>query len=247
MTPQISFNGCVIKYPGSNKGPARHQLVIFPHAGGSASFYQPWRQKIPNDCDLLIVQYPARETAAGKPAWENTEQAITACSNALCSLLGIAPITIFGHSMGALLALHVAASLDDTRFTIYQRILSAQKIPQALTELNQEQIRKHWLAGILDHSAQSGVMELDDRIGTRISAFILQDLELLGQLALLPVKDTPLRIFGSENDPLISVSQLKSWQSLTANSQLTIWPGDHFYFTRELERFLAELIPAHHQ
>lgn len=243
MNPQTSHGGCAIKYPASSKQPVRHQLVIFPHAGGSASFYQPWRQKIPNDCDLIIVQYPGRETAGDKPAWATAEQAITACSNALRSLLGIAPITIFGHSMGAMLALHVAAALSNTRFNIYQRILSAQKVPRELTELNQQGLRKRLLESILAHGERSDDMEPGSVTFERVSAFILQDLELLGLLAQLPVKDEPLRIFGAEDDPLIDVCQLKKWQGVISDSQVTTWPGGHFYFKRDVDAFLSQLIP----
>ncbi|WJV54749.1 alpha/beta fold hydrolase [Prodigiosinella aquatilis] len=242
MIQQASHNGCVIRYSASSSAPAKQQLVVFPHAGGSASFYQPWRQRLPEECDLFVVQYPGRETQGTERPWPSAEKAITVCANALHSLLGIAPITFFGHSMGALLALHVASSLRNTRFTIRQLVLSAQKVPEELVELNKAKTRKALVESILAHSEQSGVMELDDLTRTSVADFILQDLELLAQLALLPINDLPLRIFGSENDPLLGVSQLERWRETVTNSQVTTWPGGHFYFKQDIDEFLRQLL-----
>src|SRR5437870_3982541 len=97
-----SLDGSVVKYSAGAIAPVRHQIVVFPHAGGAESFYRPWRRYLPDDVDLLIVQYPGRETRALDDAWPDGESAVEQCSAALNSLLGIAPLTVFGHSMGAL-------------------------------------------------------------------------------------------------------------------------------------------------
>ncbi|MFF6517948.1 thioesterase II family protein [Pseudomonas aeruginosa] len=39
----------------------RLRLACFPHAGGSASFFRSWSERLPPDIDLLALQYPGRE------------------------------------------------------------------------------------------------------------------------------------------------------------------------------------------
>ncbi len=39
----------------------RLRLACFPHAGGSASFFRSWSERLPPGIDLLALQYPGRE------------------------------------------------------------------------------------------------------------------------------------------------------------------------------------------
>ena len=39
----------------------RLRLACFPHAGGSASFFRSWSERLPPDIDLLAPQHPRRE------------------------------------------------------------------------------------------------------------------------------------------------------------------------------------------
>lgn len=241
MTMLRHHNGCVLRLSRAFSAPVTKQLVVFPHAGGSASFYQHWRDGLPDDVDLFILHYPGREERHAESAWETAQQAIDACANALRSSLGIAPIVMFGHSMGALLAMQVAAALRDSRFQA-KTVLSAQRTPSELQHLQQESQRQTLLAHILTFSENSGDLALDDLTRPIVAQLILQDLQLLAHLAALPLPDIALRIIGGDSDPLVSKSSLLHWQKEHANSQVEFLPGDHFYFMRDTSAFLRQLM-----
>lgn len=244
MKTTLSHNRTVMRFSTGNVAPVQQQLVVFPHAGGSAAFYQQWRERLPAECDLLVVQYPGREERQADLPWSGAQQAIAACNHGLRELLGVAPVTFFGHSMGALLALQVATVLWDSRFACQRVVLSAQRVPSELMMLQQPGARERLLDTILTYSEQSGIMRLDELTRPRVAALILQDLMLLGQLADLPVADIPLLIAGGEEDPLVERSALEAWSTTVTESQLKRWPGGHFYFQDNLDAFLHQLLPS---
>ncbi|EKT53046.1 thioesterase II family protein [Providencia burhodogranariea] len=242
MKPLISYNRTVMRFSQYGVEPVEKQLVVFPHAGGSAAFYQPWRERLSAKCDLLVVQYPNREERHGEEPWQGAEEAITACSHGLREVLGIAPITFFGHSMGALLALQVAMTLWDSRFSCRRLVLSSQRVPAELLMLQQYASCQQLLDRILSYSEDTGIMHLDDLTRQIVAGHILQDLTLLGQLAELPVADIPLRIIGGEDDPLVGETEREGWSALVTECQQSSWPGGHFYFQQDLDAFLSELL-----
>ncbi|MFZ4831857.1 thioesterase II family protein [Rouxiella sp. Mn2063] len=233
--------GCVCRLSRKSSGPVRQQLVVFPHAGGGVSFYQHWRDVLADDIDLFIVQYPGREESQRTEGWTNAKQAIDASTRDLQASLGIAPIVIFGHSMGALLALHVASALRSSRFQS-NTVLSSQHRPTDLLYLEQEAECQRLLDNILAYSESSGSLVLDEFTRPAVSKLILQDLKLLGHLARLAVPDLKLRILGGDCDPLVSQSALYQWENTVPGCQIELMPGDHFYFRQDEAAFLRQLI-----
>ncbi|PKW14319.1 thioesterase II family protein [Saccharopolyspora spinosa] len=90
---------------------ARLRLVCFPHAGGAASFYSDWSGLAPADVEVHAVQYPGREDRiADAPPTAMSE--LVAGVTAEVEALSGAPLVLFGHSMGALVAYEVARELS---------------------------------------------------------------------------------------------------------------------------------------
>jgi len=233
--------GCVCRLSRKSSGPVRRQLVVFPHAGGGVSFYQDWRDALADDVDLFIVQYPGREESQHSKVWASAEQAINASVNALHALLGIAPTVFFGHSMGALLALHVAGALRGSRLQ-FKTVLSSQHRPTDLLYLQQETECQSLLDNILAYSESSGLLTLDEFTRPAVSNLILQDLQLLGRLAELAIPELSLRILGGDKDPLVSQSSLYQWENTVPGCQIELIPGDHFYFRQDTAAFLRRLV-----
>lgn len=240
MTPLRTSLGCVVRLSRPCSSPVSKQLVVFPHAGGGVAFYQHWRDLLPDEVDLFIVQYPGREDAQDAPAWETAQRAITRCVDALHSSLGIAPVVIFGHSMGALFALQVAAALQASRFNI-DAVLSAQRAPSELKILQQESLRQEVLGDILTFSESSGALSLDEITRPLVTRLIQQDLQLLGALSAEPLPDMQPRILGGDNDPLVSRAALSLWEK-NSRQPGAILAGDHFYFAQDTAAFLRQLL-----
>lgn len=91
--------------------PAVARVVMFPHAGGGASFYRGWNDEFPPHVDLRVVQYPGREDRLN----DGFAGSMAAQADSIAAVLaGLAPLPLllFGHSFGAVLAYEVALRLE---------------------------------------------------------------------------------------------------------------------------------------
>lgn len=94
--------------------PPKMRLLIFPHAGGSPSFYKHWGNLVPDFCEAWIAAYPGREARHGEAyatsIQELAYQAIESCEHLKPSL----KLVIYGHSMGAVVAYEFLRALKNT-------------------------------------------------------------------------------------------------------------------------------------
>jgi pyochelin biosynthesis protein PchC len=88
------------------------RLVCFPHAGGGAATFDPWRNLLPPEVRLDAVQLPGREHRTGEPADPRLVDLAERLAAALNAETGVSrPDVFFGHSMGALLAYETIRAL----------------------------------------------------------------------------------------------------------------------------------------
>ena len=90
---------------------ARMRLVCFPHAGGSASYFFPLSRALAPEFDVYAVQYPGRQDRRSEPFVDNIDDMADEVFAALEPLTE-APMALFGHSMGAVLAFEVSRRLE---------------------------------------------------------------------------------------------------------------------------------------
>lgn len=89
---------------------ARRRLVIFPHAGAGPAVYRPWLDHFPGDTELVAVQLPGRESALGETPFRDWAAMLPALTAAI-DTLPATPFALFGHSLGAVMALAAARHL----------------------------------------------------------------------------------------------------------------------------------------
>lgn len=90
---------------------ARQRLVAFPHAGGSAVFFRDWSRHLPAT-EVLAVRYPGRAERIDEPPPTDLVQLGREVAAALVGLDDL-PLILFGHSMGAVVALEAARALPE--------------------------------------------------------------------------------------------------------------------------------------
>lgn len=89
---------------------AQKRLVCVPFAGAGASVFSPWLEALPPDVEVFALQLPGRETAARQPFCTDWSQMMKQAEEAVAGLPAL-PTIIFGHSLGALIALDVARAM----------------------------------------------------------------------------------------------------------------------------------------
>jgi surfactin synthase thioesterase subunit len=97
---------CAVPRPG-----ARFRLICFPHAGGTASFFRDWGNHLA-DVETHAVRYPGRAERITEPP---TTDLRTLAIDIAAAVAPIAdrPVVLFGHSLGAVVALETVRSLQE--------------------------------------------------------------------------------------------------------------------------------------
>jgi medium-chain acyl-[acyl-carrier-protein] hydrolase len=86
------------------------RLICFPFAGGGESHFRDWPGLIP-DTDVVVALLAGRESRFSEPLKTEFSAVLTELVESIEPYLG-AETTLFGHSLGGLLAFEVARSLE---------------------------------------------------------------------------------------------------------------------------------------
>lgn len=205
-------------------------LVMLPCAGGCASNYGGYKKYIP---DLEIYEYPGHWTRYHEALIPSARLMVSRVIQQICSGHN-GSIFLFGHSMGGLTAWHAARELERKGVDVKRLFIAACNSPGSLTEWmgdteNEEDIRRFLrsVRQVPEHVLNSGFFH------ENLLPVIKNDFGLvkeMHQTADTGTASFPITCFCGENDPVVSVSDMKKWRSFTSHSfELVCHRGDHFF------------------
>ena len=222
------------------------RLYIFPHAGGSASFYVPFAKAFSTDVKRVAVQYPG---AHGGQA-HTVIPSIEVIADNVYPMLASAPpsdgpVAFFGHSMGALVAFEVARRFESAGNPITALFVSACTAPARMRD---EYFR--------DLSDDELVKFLVDLSGT--DPKVLNNKEFIDMLlpalrgyyhaiagydcAAAATVSCPIYAFAGTDDGLAPYDNVAAWSAHTASGfAVRALTGDHFYFSAHLLDVVADI------
>ena len=112
-------------------------LVTLPHAGGTSLIYKNWDARV--NCKVLNIDYPGHWTRKNEPFPDTFLDLEIDIYNYLLSKLDENNrILLFGHSMGAIFAWHIASKLIDNHFCVEGLFLSGSDSPFCFPKLNMD-------------------------------------------------------------------------------------------------------------
>ncbi|MFJ6047683.1 thioesterase II family protein [Streptomyces sp. NPDC092307] len=248
------------------KPTARYTLVCFPHAGGSASYYFDLSAALDPDIEMLVVQYPGRENRLFEEPAGSVAALADGVYEALRTRLPRRP-AFFGHSMGGLIAFEVARRLEAAGGTApHLLVASASPAPSVRTDMLTAGADGQAGAGAR-HGEAEAEPEPDDAVLARIMGLggtsdgVRQDPELMrlvlpairGDLRALAeyrvdagaVVGCPVTVFVADGDHDVPLAEAGAWGAhTTADADVHVFEGDHFYFSGNPPTFLELLQDA---
>ncbi|MFE6872629.1 thioesterase II family protein [Kitasatospora sp. NPDC057692] len=230
-------------------------LVAFPHAGGSASYFQPLSGALGPQTEVLCLQYPGRQDRRHEPCLDTVEAFV----DAICAVLRPRterPLVFFGHSMGAVLAYETARRLEAERAVdLLGLIVSGRRSP---TTTRHETVHLRDDAGILAeiqrlNGTDSALLD-DEDIRQMILPCLRADytaVETHVHRAEPPLR-CPVSVLTGDADPQVTRQEAQRWSEVTAGGfRLQAFPGGHFFLgsqqgpvTRALTDSLADFRTA---
>ncbi len=214
-----------------------HTIYCFHHAGGGSSTYKSWRKLVPKHVVINLIQLPGREERASE-AWPSS---MKAAAIQIADLIKTqetkeSNFSLYGHSMGAIIAHSVCKELVSSRLAPAHLIVAAHAAPHLPREpINQiENSDKTFLQMI-----QAKYGGISDEIFSypellTLSATVLRnDLRLLDSIddkEKIVSLDVPLTVFYGKEDSTVSLGELRAWASHTTHPlKLKRFPGGHFF------------------
>lgn len=228
-------------------GPARpgsRRLFCFPHGGGSAAEFVRWARHLP-DVELSAVQLPGRGTRLSEPVLTRMDDLVEAIVTAMPTG---APYSIFGHSLGGLVAYEVTKALRRAGLRLPEHLVvsgyPAPSLPREVSEVHRlpddeliaEVGRRH--GGLPDE------VLADMELKALVARYLRADYEVLETYEWraedpLPV---PVTVFGGRDDE-ISEDALRAWQRHAAGEiNVRMFAGGHFYFRERQAPVLRALM-----
>jgi medium-chain acyl-[acyl-carrier-protein] hydrolase len=85
------------------------QLFCLPYAGGASMIFKKWERFMPEDIQLVPVEYAGRGRRSNEPLYKNVQEAVNDVYDIIARhIINGETYAIFGHSLGAMLAYETA-------------------------------------------------------------------------------------------------------------------------------------------
>lgn len=234
------------RFNPSDSAPAR--VVIFPHAGGSASYYLEYANALAPHADVLAVQYPGRQNRIAEPTIDSVAGLAEELARELREWAD-RPLAFFGHSMGAAVAFETARCFERDGVKGPERLfVSGCRAPLLPRTSRIHQLPDDEL--LAEISALGGT---DERVLAipDLRALILPSLRA-DYAAIETYHSTPeatvslpITALAGESDPNARVDQVGEWERHTTGAfDLRVFPGGHF-FVADRTADVVEVLTAH--
>ncbi|MFE5584774.1 thioesterase II family protein [Kitasatospora sp. NPDC056531] len=213
------------------------RLVVFHHAGGSAAAYFPMTRSLPADWDVLLLDLPGRGRRHSSPALEDMAGLVARAFEDVLPWASSAPLALFGHSLGAVVAYETARSLEAggvrPRWVgVSGRVAPGNRPPRLLPshELPDQEL----MAGL---TAMGGMHHRIDELPEfreRFLRLVRSDLRAVAGYRPAPEPRplaAPLTAFTATDDPWAPPESMAGWERVTrAAFRQRTFGGGHFHF-----------------
>ncbi|MFJ6516630.1 thioesterase II family protein [Streptomyces sp. NPDC091406] len=211
-----------------------HALVCLPFAGGGAGFYRAWKDLPDRAPRIVPLQLPGREELFIEDPFLDVIDAADALAPRIAELAGPGPVSLFGHSLGAVLAYEIARRLESDP-GVEPRHLFVSGSPGPWTG------RTRRASGLPDDAFLSRVQEFagyehdalaDPDMRELLLPVLRADVEMHENYK--PVSDEPLRTpvtsLRATGDQLVTREQAGEWRTATTGAFRLVEPeGGHMY------------------
>jgi surfactin synthase thioesterase subunit len=226
-----------IKFFSGPDAKRRGATVLFPHAGGSAAGYRKLGKAFSAVRDTFIVQYPRRAERLRDPAPESVNDLARGLFDA-GPWRQVAPLRLFGHSMGAIVAFEFARIAEASGVAVRRLWVSAGPVPSSVAHMPD-----------LPTSDEALLADLADLGGT--DPRLLEDPEFAELLTIATRADyeafnryhcgpgvrvrADIDVICGRDDNRVDVASLRRWADHTEGAfRLTFFDGGHFYVNQHV-------------
>ena len=219
---------------------ARMRLYVLPYAGGNVAAFLPWAARLGPEIDLAVVNLPGRGLRLREPHPAALRPLVLQIAAAISADPGPQDFAIFGHSMGAVLALEVLRTCAMMHLRLPRAFIASGCRWPGLLERDdlhalpepafRDRLRK--LGGtppeVLAH----------EELMAMVSPALRADFALLHSYVYRPglALPMPLHVFTGTEDPEVGEDHLEGWLKESRQpGGIHPFPGGHFFLHGDQE------------
>ncbi len=221
---------------------AKINLLCFSFAGGSPSFFAPWKKLVPEWVNLMPVLYPERESRMKEKMPGEMQELVKDFIQDNPGILE-KPYAIWGHCSGSLIGLETAFKESNDQNPPKAFIVSGCEAPEYA--LNRLQLKKDFsevrdediLNDLLLFGLMSPEMVKDESISSYFLPIYRADLSMFSKYKCSDeVKlDCPALIMNGSEDKMIKAECIPDWSKRFSNTKYEMYPGGHYFVTDRAE------------
>jgi pyochelin biosynthesis protein PchC len=224
---------------------AEWALVCLPHAGGAASFFRSWAGYLPEEIETVAVQYPGRETRRAEAAAEDLSDLAVRIADALAPFTD-RRLALFGHSMGAAVAVEVARRLEVTFPGSCQHLFASGQLapPDRRPDRRHEMDDRELIEDLVQLGGTSSAIMEDPDFQALYLPALRHDYRMLHRHR--PTRgvrvSAPVTVYLGTEDPEVSLADVQGWTDMTdAPMTVRCFPGGHFYLIDQRPTLLDDV------
>lgn len=231
-------------FPGP--GDARAATVVFPHAGGAVVNYRALALALAAGGDTFVAQYPQRADRFREPAAETLPELARSLFEA-APWRQVAPLRLFGHSMGALVAFEFARIAEAAGLPIQRLWASAAPAPAAVAGLRKLPTGDAELcADLAELGGTDPRLLADDEFRALLLTPVRADYRAFNRYRCAGdvTIGADIRVLGGRADHRVGAELLHRWAThTTGDCTVSLFDGGHFYLYDHIDT-LANRITA---
>lgn len=222
------------------------KLLTIPFAGGSANYYNRWKQLIDDDIDIISIELKGRGSRIAEPLYEDINEVVLDVFDHINKEITNYPYAMFGHSMGALICFELTCLIKKMKLPMPKHLfLSGMNAPGT------DKIRReiHLLEGkdfqneILAIGGTSKEIFKYPQLLNFYMPIIKNDLRIAYNYIYTKKEsvllDCAFTIFTGK-DERYTKEQLKTWNEYTTRScEFYKFNGGHFFINEETENIIS--------
>ncbi|MFJ2110042.1 thioesterase II family protein [Streptomyces microflavus] len=213
------------------KAAARPQarLIVFPYAAAGATALRPVLTGLADEVELLGVALPGRERRFSDPLANGLDEIVDAVGTELAAG-ELLPTSVFGHCMGAGMALVFAMAHRD----LVGGAAVSGRNPPGVPTTTSPHLDDADIVDFLESAGNTAPELLADAFWrNRLLELFRSDSEL-GEQASQVIETGPLNqdllVLGGADDPYVGPGGLDEWAGRTSGRcEVLVLPGDHFF------------------
>lgn len=219
-------------------------LYVFPHAGGSATYYVPFAKEFSAGVRCIAVQYPGRRDRHGLTPLTTIPAFADEIYSMLAPSAGTAgQVAFFGHSMGGLLAFEVALRFQSAGHALSALFVSSCAAPGHI-RYKELQGSDHDILNLVAQMTETDpeLLANDEFASTMLPT--LRSVRAIAGYTRPPEMrvSCPIHTYVGDNDIIVADENMAAWSDRTTGEfSIRVFPGDHFYLNVNLPALVKDI------